>query len=369
MNLRVLGDVKVPISSLKNDKSLRGTTQTVDCPRFALYENVLATVGATPLIRLHRIGREFDVELLAKLELMNPGGSIKDRIAVHMLRQAEAEGRIQPGDTLIEPTSGNTGIGLAMACAVLGYRLIIVMPTKMSAEKQVTMEALGAQIIRTPTAVASSDPASNFSVAKRLAAKLPRAHILGQFENPNNPDAHYRTTAVEIIRQTGGRFDVFVAGAGTGGTLTGCARRFRDEGLKVRVVGADPVGSLIGGGDEPCPYQVEGIGYDFIPETLDQSLVDEYVKVGDEESFTLAQRLIREEGLLVGGSCGTAMAAALSAASRAAPGSRIVVVLPDSIRNYMSKFLNPDWMSEHGFPMLPPNQVVDWEAFQRDESP
>ncbi len=345
-----------------------GYNRSVHCPRFSLYENVLDAVGATPLIRLQRVGREFDVEFLAKVEMMNPGGSIKDRIAVQMIRAAEKEGRIRPGDTLIEPTSGNTGIGLAMACAVLGYQLIIVMPMKMSAEKQLTMEALGAQIIRTPTAVASSDRESNFNVAKRLAAKLPRSFILGQFENPNNPAAHYHGTAGEIIQQTGGKLSYFVAGAGTGGTLTGCARRFRDEGMSVRVVGADPVGSILGGGDESSPYQVEGIGYDFIPETLDQTLVDEYVKVDDHQSFSLAQRLIREEGLLVGGSCGTAMAAALNVAARAPSGSRIVVVLPDSIRNYMSKFLNPAWMAEHGFAVLATNQVVDWEAFQRDES-
>lgn len=317
-----------------------------------IHNNVLGAIGRTPMVRLNNVGREFPCEILVKCEFTNPGGSIKDRIALSMIEAAEREGKIQPGDTLIEPTSGNTGIGLAMAAAIKGYRLIIVMPQKMSAEKQLTMEALGAQIVRTPTGVPSESPESNFGVARRLQAVIPRSHILDQFANPNNPLAHYHGTAVEIIEQTGGKLDYFVAGAGTGGTLTGCARRFKEEGICCKIIGADPIGSILGGGNDNSPYQVEGIGYDFIPETLDQSLVDEYVKVGDPESFLNAKRLIREEGLLVGGSCGTAMTAALKVAERAREGERIVVILPDSIRNYMSKFLCDEWMDQQGLPNL-----------------
>lgn len=311
--------------------------------------DVLRAVGHTPLVRLNRVGSEHPVEILVKCEFMNPGGSIKDRIAFAMIDEAERTGRIKPGDTLIEATSGNTGIGLAMAAAVRGYKLVICLPQKMSAEKQRTMEALGATIVRTRTEAAHDDADSNFSIAARMQRELPNAHILDQWTNPANIRAHYEGTAGEIVAQTGGAFTHFVAGAGTGGTLTGCARRFLDERLAVEVIGADPIGSILGGGEAGPTYQVEGIGYDFIPQTLDRSLVSRWIKTDDRTAFTLARRMMREEGLLVGGSSGSAMQAALAVAASAAAGSRIVVILGDGIRNYMSKMMDDAWMRDHGF--------------------
>ncbi len=310
--------------------------------------NILAAIGNTPLVRLNSIGKEFDVEILAKCEFLNPGGSVKDRIGWFMVEQAEREGRIKPGDTLIEPTSGNTGIGLAMAAAIRGYRLIITMPEKMSAEKQLMMEALGAEIVRTPTEAAHDSPESNFGVAEKLRKEIPNSHILDQFGNPDNPRAHYETTARELIEQTDGRIDYFVASVGTGGTLAGVARRFKEEIPTCQIVGVDPEGSIIGGGEPGGPYLVEGIGYDFIPDVLDQSLVDRYIKTNDKTSFELALRLIREEGMLVGGSSGSAMQGVLEIAKECKGGERIVVILPDNVRNYMSKFLSPAWRAEKG---------------------
>jgi cystathionine beta-synthase len=263
-----------------------------------------------------------------------------------MVEQAEREGRIKPGDTLIEPTSGNTGIGLAMAAAIKGYRLIITLPEKMSAEKQLMMESLGAEIVRTPTEAAHDSPESNFGVAERLQREIPNAHILDQFSNPNNPLAHYETTAAELIEQTGGRIDYFVCGVGTGGTIAGVAKRFREELPNCQIIGVDPEGSIIGGGEPGGPYLVEGIGYDFIPDVLDQSLVDRYIKTNDATSFQLALRLIREEAMLVGGSSGSAMQGVLEIAKECKGGEQIVVILPDNVRNYMSKFLDPKWRQE-----------------------
>lgn len=311
--------------------------------------NALEAIGNTPLVRFQRVGSEFPVEIYGKLEYCNPGGSVKDRIAKAMIEDAEAKGLISPGDTLIEPTSGNTGIGLAMAAAIKGYKLIICMPEKMSQEKQATMEALGATIVRTPTAAAHDSPESNFGVAKKLQAEIPNSHILDQFWNDANPQAHYDTTAVELLEQMNRKIDYLVAGIGTGGTITGIARRFKEELPSCQIVAADPEGSLMGGGDYVAPYAVEGIGYDFIPGTFDPSLVHRVVKTHDSTSFCLARRVIREEGLLVGGSCGSAVQAALEVAKTAPEGSRIVVILADSIRNYMTKFLLPQWMDEHGF--------------------
>lgn len=310
--------------------------------------DILHAIGNTPLVRLSRFGRDLPIEILAKCEFLNPGGSIKERIAYRMVEGAERSGRIKPGDTLIEATSGNTGIGLAMAAAVKGYRLIIVMPEKMSREKQLVMERLGAEIVRTPNAPHDS-PESNFAVAERLCREIPNAHILDQWSNEDNWRAHYEGTAEEILRQTDGKLDIFVSGAGTGGTLTGVGKRLKEVLPDVRIVGADPVGSIFGGGPVGTPYAVEGIGYDFFPDSLDMSMVDEWVKTDDPTSFRLALRLIREEGMLVGGSSGSAMQAVLKAVETAPEGSRIVVVLADNIRNYMTKFLDPDWMQERGF--------------------
>jgi cystathionine beta-synthase len=314
-----------------------------------IYPSILEAVGDTPMVRLNKIGKEYPVEILAKCEYLNPGGSVKDRIGVRMIEDAEKSGRIKPGDTLIEPTSGNTGIGLAMAAATKGYRLIITMPEKMSAEKQLVLEALGAEIVRTPTAAAHDSPESNFAVARRLNSEIPNSHILDQFANPSNPGVHYDETAEEIIRQCDGKIDYFVSGAGTGGVITGVGQKLKEKIPGVQIVGVDPVGSVLGGGEAGKPYLVEGIGYDFFPEVLDMSVVDRWIKTEDAESFRYALRLIREEGMLVGGSSGSVMIGAIEVAKECKGGERIVVILADSIRNYMSKFLVPAWRKERGF--------------------
>lgn len=327
-----------------------------------VYENILQAIGQTPIVRLNRFSAECPAEIWAKCEFMNPGGSVKDRIGHRMLEAAEREGRIKPGDILVEPTSGNTGIGIALAAAVKGYQCIIVMPKKMSREKEVMLQALGAQIVRTRTEAGHDEEDSLFGVAKAIAAKLPNAVILDQYCNPNNPDAHFFGTAEEILEQTqGGKFNYFVCGVGTGGTITGCARRFKQDAPHVKIVGADPIGSILGGG-EKGPYQVEGIGYDFFPDVLDNALVDRYEKISDQESFDFARRLVRDEGLLVGGSCGTAMAAAYRTAQAAQPGEKVVVILPDSSRNYMSKHLCDNWMREYGFDPGPKPHYIDWPS-------
>ncbi len=313
-----------------------------------IHDSVLSVVGGTPMVRLSRIGRDLPGELLGKLEFLNPGGSVKDRIGVRMLLEAEKAGRIKPGDTLIEPTSGNTGIGLAMTAAVRGYRMIITMPEKMSREKQVALEALGAEIIRTPTEAAFDSPESHISVAKRLRDVLPNAHILDQYGNEDNPKAH-ETTAREILEQTGGRIDAFVAGAGTGGTISGIARILKKEVPSCQIVGVDPEGSILAGPGEIKSYKVEGIGYDFIPEVLDRGLVDRWFKSNDRDSFRVARQLIRQEGLLVGGSSGSAVWAAMQVSRDLPAGSRVVVILPDSVRNYMTKFVDEAWLRQHGF--------------------
>ncbi|MCH9769549.1 MAG: pyridoxal-phosphate dependent enzyme [Gammaproteobacteria bacterium] len=314
-----------------------------------IIDNILQAIGNTPIVKLHRIGSELACDLFVKCEFLNPGGSVKDRIGYHMVEQAEKDGLIKPGDTLIEPTSGNTGIGIALAGAVKGYHVIITMPEKMSHEKQVVLEALGAEIYRTPTEAAWDSPDSHISVAKKLQAKLPNAFILDQYANPNNPGAHYKFTAQEILDDMGDDLAMVVMGVGTGGTITGVAKRLKETNAKIKIIGADPIGSILGGGTEVKPYLVEGIGYDFIPDVLDSSLVDQYIKTGDKESFLMARRMIREEGLLCGGSCGSAMVAALKAARELKKGQRCVVVLPDSIRNYLTKFVDEKWMQAQHF--------------------
>jgi cystathionine beta-synthase len=284
-------------------------------------DTILDAIGNTPLVRLRTIGRETGCEILAKCEFLNAGGSVKDRIGRRMVEKAEESGRIKPGDTLIEPTSGNTGIGMALAAAVKGYRMIITMPEKMSREKQVVLEALGAEIIRTPTEAAWDAPESHIGVAKQLHGILPNSHILDQYSNPDNPLAHYHGTAEEILAQTGGKIDIVVLTAGTGGTLTGIAKRLKEALPGVWVVGVDPVGSILAGPGPIHSYKVEGIGYDFIPEVLDLNIVDEWVKTEDRESFTMARRLIRKEGLLCGGSSGAAVWAALRMAEKHGPAS------------------------------------------------
>jgi cystathionine beta-synthase len=311
--------------------------------------NILEAIGKTPLIKLNRVGGHLPCQIFAKCEFLNPGGSVKDRIGYRMVTDAEASGRIKPGDTLIEPTSGNTGIGIALAGAVRGYRVIITLPEKMSREKQVVLEALGAEIIRTPTEAAWDAPESHIGVARKLQRELPNAHILDQYSNPSNPQVHYDTTAQEIIDDLGGKIDMVVIGAGTGGTLTGVARRLKEHNPKCVIIGADPVGSILGGGTTIGTYKVEGIGYDFVPDVLDQRLVDRWVKTNDRQSFLLARRLIRDEGLLCGGSSGSAMYAALQSASSLKQDQNCVVILADGVRNYMSKFVDEKWMKDNGF--------------------
>ncbi len=313
------------------------------------HSSIVEAIGRTPLVELSRIGKDVTPTLYAKCEFLNPGGSVKDRIAFQMIEAAEKEGRIKPGDTLIEPTSGNTGIGLAMAAAVKGYRMIITMPEKMSREKQVVLEALGAEIIRTPTEAPWDCETSHIGVANKLQAELPNAHILDQYKNTANPDAHYFNTAQEILDDLDGQVDMLVVSAGTGGTLTGLARRIREACPDVIVVGVDPIGSILAGGNYVSSYLVEGIGYDFIPDVLDRDLVDFWVKTNDKESFQMARKLIRQEGLLCGGSSGAAVHAALQITQNIKNPGNCVVVLPDSVRNYMTKFVDDQWMQEHDF--------------------
>ena len=314
-----------------------------------IHDNILSTIGNTPVVRMNKIGNELECELFSKCEFLNPGGSIKDRIGWKMVEDAEQSGRIKPGDTLIEPTSGNTGQGIALAAAVKGYECIITLPEKMSKEKQIALEALGAKIIRTPTEASFDSPESHIGVAKKLQKEIPNSHILDQYANPSNPEAHYDGTAQEILDVFGKDLHMVVMGVGTGGTITGVAKRLKEEIPDIVIVGADPVGSILGGGTEVEPYLVEGIGYDFFPDVLDNDLVDEYVKTEDEESFIMARRLIKEEGFLCGGSCGSAMVAALKSAKHLDKDKRCLVVLPDSIRNYMTKFPNDQWMKDQGF--------------------
>lgn len=309
-----------------------------------LYQNILQTIGKTPLVKLNRVGADLPCEIYAKCEFMNPGGSVKDRIGYAMVESAEKTGQIKPGDTLIEPTSGNTGIGIALAGAVKGYKVIITMPEKMSHEKQVILKALGATIYRTPTEAAWDSPESHISLAKKLNQETPNSHILDQYANSENPQIHYDTTGQEIWDDMDGKVDMVVIGAGTGGTITGVARKLKKLNPQIKIIGVDPYGSILGGGTEIKSYLVEGIGYDFIPDVLDNSLIDHYIKINDKDSFQMARRLIREEGLLCGGSSGSAVWAALQAAKELKKGQRCVVILPDSIRNYLTKFVDDNWM-------------------------
>ena len=308
-------------------------------------DNILGAIGHTPTVKLNSVGNELNCNLYAKCEFLNAGGSVKDRIGRRMIENAEKSGRIKPGDTLIEPTSGNTGIGLALTAAVKGYKMIIVMPEKMSMEKEVTLRALGAEIIRTPTEAGHDHPEGLFHVANRLQKDTPNSHILDQYTNPDNPNAHYEGTAEEIWDDFGKKLDMLVVGVGTGGTITGIAKKLKENNPDIQIVGADPYGSVLGGGDEVYPYQVEGIGYDFFPDVLDNNMVDQYIKVNDQDSFTIARRL----GLLCGGSCGTAVWAALQAANTLDKGQNCLVILADGIRNYLGKFVSDEWMKKNKF--------------------
>lgn len=323
-----------------------------------VHDSILTTIGRTPLVRLGRVGRSLRVPLYAKLEQFNPGGSIKDRIGLPILEAYEREGKLKPGGTVVEATSGNTGVGLAIACALKGYQAVFVMPDKMSDEKRSVLRAFGARVIITPTAVEPEDPRSYYSVARRLVEETPNAVLANQYHNPVNPQSHFQSTAPEIWEQTSGKVTDIVVTMGTGGTITGIARWMRDHGHPVRIIGVDPVGSILyeawkrGGsaeGLEAFPYKVEGFGEDFIPSTLDLSLVDDIIVVDDSESFQWTRRLVREEGIFCGGSAGAAVAGAVKAAEGMGSDRLVVVLLPDSGARYLSKIFNDDWMREHGF--------------------
>ncbi|XP_058152279.1 cystathionine beta-synthase isoform X2 [Dasypus novemcinctus] len=318
--------------------------------------DILKKIGDTPMVRINKIGKNFGLkcELLAKCEFFNAGGSVKDRIGLRMVEDAERAGTLRPGDTIIEPTSGNTGIGLALAAAVKGYRCIIVMPEKMSLEKVDVLRALGAEIVRTPTSARFDSPESHVGVAWRLKNEIPNSHILDQYRNASNPLAHYDTTAEEILQQCDGKLDMLVASAGTGGTITGIARKLKEKCPGCKIIGVDPEGSILAEPEElnqteQTAYEVEGIGYDFIPTVLDRTVVDKWFKSNDAEAFTFARMLIAQEGLLCGGSAGSAVSVAVKAAQELQEGQRCVVILPDSVRNYMSKFLSDKWMLQKGF--------------------
>ncbi|MCJ1310560.1 cystathionine beta-synthase [Agyrium rufum] len=336
------------------------TTESTTTP--PVMNSITEHIGQTPMVRLNKIPQSLGIEAIiyAKLEYFNAGGSVKDRIALRMIEEAEKLGRIKPGDTLIEPTSGNTGIGLALVAAVKGYKTIITLPEKMSPEKVAVLRSLNATIIRTPTQAAFDSPESHIGVARRLQKEIPNAHILDQYGNPDNPLAHELGTAEEIWAQTNGQIKAIVAGAGTGGTITGLARGLRKHNPNVKVIAADPYGSILALpknlNDRHAneSYKVEGIGYDFVPDVLDQKAVDAWYKTDDRESFALARRLIAEEGLLVGGSSGSAMAAMIEGVRdlNLGKGDVVVVILPDSIRSYLSKFVDDDWLAAND--LLPP---------------
>lgn len=324
-------------------------------PSDQVLDSILEQIGDTPLVKLNKIPQSLGIKctMLAKCEYFNAGGSVKDRIAKRMVLEAEKSGRIKPGYTLIEPTSGNTGIGLALMGAVRGYRTIITLPEKMSNEKVSVLKALGAEIVRTPTEAAWDAPESHISVAKRLEKEIPNAVILDQYGNNDNPLAHEYGTGVEIWDQTEGKVTHLVAGAGTGGTITGISKALKSKNSDVRIVGADPKGSILAVpeslNESDAQYKIEGIGYDFVPEVLSRDTVDEWIKTEDRESFLLSRRLIREEGLLVGGSSGSAMAAAIKIAKDLPEDAVMVVIMPDSLRSYLTKFVDDDWMNYNGF--------------------
>ncbi len=314
----------------------------------AQINNILQAIGRTHLIKLNNITKNIESKIYVKAEFLNPGGSVKDRIGLKMIEAAEKEGKLKPGSTIIEATAGNTGVGIAIAAAVKGYKCLFVIPDKMSLDKIRLLKAYGAEVIITATSVAPDSLENYNKVADKLAKELPNTFRLNQFENPNNPLAHYLTTGPEIWEDSNGRVEVLVAGMGTGGTISGIAKYLKEKNKNIIIIGADPEGSILSG-DSPSSYKVEGIGEDFIPKTFNRQIVDDMVRVSDKESFNTARRLTMEEGLLVGGSSGTALAAALKYAKRLTEPKYFVVVLPDTGRNYINKIYSDKWMKQNGF--------------------
>ncbi|HEY5059380.1 MAG TPA: cystathionine beta-synthase [Gaiellaceae bacterium] len=315
------------------------------------YPTLLDLIGSTPIVRLDALSPPGAARILAKLEYLNPGGSVKDRIGLAMIEAAERDGKLKPGGTIVEPTSGNTGVGLALAAARKGYRCIFVMPDKMSQEKIAMLRAYGAEVVITPTAVDHDSPESYYSVSSRLAEEIPGGFKPDQYSNMANPQAHYDVTAPEIFEQTGGELDAIAISVGTGGTISGVGRWFHEHKPGVKIVGIDPEGSIYTAknGSDLHPYLVEGIGKDTWPDTIDLEVVDEWIRVSDRDSFLTARRLAREEGILAGGSAGSTVWGALRLAERFGPGGTVLALIPDSGRSYMSKFYDDNWMLEHGF--------------------
>jgi cystathionine beta-synthase len=317
--------------------------------------NILEAVGHTPIVKLQKVARHVSAEIYVKCEYLNPAGSMKDRVAMNIIGDAERRGLLRPGGTIVEATSGNTGMGLAMVAAVRGYSCIFVMPDKMSQEKIASLRAFGAKVVICPTAVEPEDPRSYYSVSRRIVQETPGSFYANQYHNPANPEAHYTSTAPEVWEQTGGEFDVFAAGMGTGGTISGCARYFKERKPELKILGVDPIGSLYyeyvktGRLTKPFSYYVEGIGEDFLPSTMNLKIIDEIVRVDDKECFHMTRRLTREEGLFVGGSCGAAVAGAVKYAERSGSKERILILLPDGASKYLSKVFNDEWMRLNGF--------------------
>ena len=318
--------------------------------------SIVAAIGRTPIVRLNKVAAHVKSSIYVKLEYLNPGGSMKDRVALNIIRDAERRGQLVPGGTIVEATSGNTGAGLALIAAVRGYKCIFVMPDKMSHEKIATLRAFGAKVVICPTAVEPDDPRSYYEVTKRIVAETPGAFHANQYHNPSNPEAHYMSTAPEIWEQTGGELDVFVAGMGTGGTISGCARYFKERKPGFQIVGVDPIGSLYydyvktGRMTKAFSYAVEGIGEDFLPSTMNLKAVDEIIRVDDKECFLMTRALVREEGIFCGGSCGAAVSGAIKYAEQLGDVKKnILVLLPDSAQKYLSKIFDDKWMQENGF--------------------